>query len=214
MRLTALTVTPTIEDGLMADYRHARDLGRSVTTVGLALVLTPIAASAQEIQGWSSVAPEMVWQIDSLFSGRMSLRTDLVVDIASFDQVAAGQGWRTIAPASWRERLGGEVTLGSPGRVATEVCRRSCPYEGEPRIFRLVELTRTLPPSIARELGELPEGHLLAVIRLEYNIGAPGDRMQRTGYHEYFFVLDAGAEGGPRIAARVNIVRVATGGPP
>jgi hypothetical protein len=190
-----------------------RSCGMPAMFVCLALALTSPPTSAQELQGWSTVAPEMVRQIDSLFLGDMSMRTDLVVDLASFDQVAPGRGWQTPAAESWKDRLGGEVAFGSPERVATETCRRSCPYEGEPRIFRLMELTRTLPPGVSRELGELPEGHLLAVIRLEYNIGAPGDPTHRTGYHEYFFVLDAGAEGGPRIAERVNLVRVATGGP-
>ncbi len=172
------------------------------------------SVSAQEIEGWPLVGPEMVRQIEASRTVPHGMQAAPVVDVGSFAEAGAARGWPATERGSWWEHLGEHVGLDLPPRVATGTCEANCPYEGEPRIYRLMELTRTLPQGLERHLGTLPEGHLLAVVRVEFNIGSSGDRFWRSGYHEHFFVLGPEAAGGPRIVSRVELVRIATGGRP
>jgi hypothetical protein len=201
--------------GLMPEMTPGMTPG---TTPGTTLALgAGVAPDTAQVLGWPALAPELVQQVDSLLSPAILNRSDrLVVDRDSFDQAqgVAALEWPATSPEGWRDRLGQEVHFEVPVTVSRPACQQqiSCPYEGEPRVYRLVELGRTVPPALAEVLTELPEHHRLAVIRVEFNLGSPGERSWRRGYHEYTFVLDAGGDAGPRIASRVGMVRVATGG--
>lgn len=183
----------------------------------------PVEPPARVTEAWSEVAVEMVRQVDAFLRPRAGEGEDRpeaarhrVVDLASFDTLAAHRGWPATTPEAWKAAFAGEVDFAIPARVPSGRCSETCAMEGRPRVYSLGVLGEPGRWDAPSEFEGLAENELLAVVRVGFNVGREGEPHPtwRSGYQEHFFVLDAAPAEAPRLVRKLDVVRIATGPAP
>lgn len=171
--------------------------------------------------GWPAIAMEMVREVDAFLRrppGEQAPQAapHRVVDLASFDTLAAHRGWPGTPPEAWKAAFAGEVDFAIPARVPSGRCSETCAMEGSPRVYSLRVLGEPGRWDAPSEFEGLAEDQLLAVVRVGFNVGSEGEPHPawRSGYREHFFVLDAAPGEAPRLVRKLERVRIATGPAP
>ncbi len=175
----------------------------------------------QAAEGWPGIALEIVREVDAFLQDRAGEEAPRaaphrVVDVASFDTLAANLGWPVTSPEAWRAAFTDAVGLTVPERVRSGRCSETCAMEGSPRVYSLRVLGEPGRWDAPPEFEGFTEHQLLAVVRVGFNVGREGEPHPawRSGYQEHFFVLDAALPEAPRLVRKLDMVRIATGPAP